>query len=123
MNRIVNPLRNHSDNGAFNPTGDIDTTAQNRGRNAVVTLDVGGLLVASLRNLSRRYRGKLNVRLLAIDICNRRGSGSSILDYERALCNALADLEMQGCIKVTGGLFKGDTPNLNARVTLTRLMR
>ena len=121
MNFRTNDLRNHDDSGARGIH--VDYTAQNRGRNAVHTLDVGGLLVASLRNLNRRYRGKVNVRLLAIDVCNRRGTGSSILDYERALCNALADLEMQGCIKVTGGLFKGDTPNLNARIALTRLMR
>jgi len=124
MSRIVNnPLRNHDDNGASNPTGDIDTVADNRGRNAFYNLAVGGLVIASLRNLNRRYRGKLNVRLLCLDMSQRRAGLSSILDYERAVCNAIADLEAQGSVKVgKGGLYKNGKPNMGVKVYLTELI-
>ena len=122
MSRIVNnPLRNHDDNGARG--AGIDSTANNRSRNAYHNLDVGALCIASLRNLNRRYRGKLNVRLLCVDMCSRHAGLSSILDYERAVCNAIADLEAQGCVKVgRGGLYKNGQPNMGVKVYLTRMM-
>ena len=123
MNRIVNPLRNHDHNGHANPTGSIDTVADNRGRNAFYNLDVGALVIASLRNLNRRYRGRLNVRLLCLDMSQRAPGLSSILDYERAVCNALADFEAQGVVKVgKGGLYKNGKPNMGVKVYLTRLI-
>ena len=122
MSRIVNnPLRNHDDSGHRGTH--VDYTAVNRGRNAYHNLDVGALCIASLRNLNRRYRGKLNVRLLCVDMCNRNAGLSSLLDYKRAVCNAIADLEAQGCVKVgKGGLFKNGQPNMGVKVYLTRLM-
>ena len=121
MNFRTNDLRNHTDNGARG--AHVDYTAQNRGRNAFYNLDVGGLVIASLRNLNRRYRGKLNVRLLCLDMSQRRAGLSSILDYERAVCNAIADLEAQGSVKVgKGGLFKNGKPNMGVKVYLTELI-
>ena len=116
-----NFLRSHADNGANPMGGMVDTVADNRGRNAFHNIDVGALCIASLRNLNRRYRGRLNVRLLCLDLSQRAGL-SSLLDYERAVCNALADLEMQGCIKVMGDLFVGDVPQMNVRVSLTNMI-
>ena len=115
-------LRNHLDNGAT-PMAGVDTTAHNRGRNAIFNLDVGALVIASLRNLDRRYRGRLNIRLLCVDMCSRNAGLSSLLDYERAVVNAIADLEKQGCVRTIGGLWKGAEANMNARVSLTNLMR
>jgi hypothetical protein len=88
-------------------------------------MDVGSVMVAALRRLGARYRGRLNVRCICQNVAVRRAGSTSVLDYNRAVGNALADLESQGCVRIIGDLWvDGDTErvNMDARVKLTHLM-